>query len=247
MVSRELPQLAIAIPAFNEEEALRVFLPELDAALSERAGRTVVCICDDASTDGTKQVVESLAPQLQASLTLQTRTSNGGHGPTLLDAYHMALATGAEIIAQVDGDGQFLGEDLVLVVDGIRGSVEVSTGCRSNPATTWYRRLISRTLRRVLRLFGSRHPDPNVPLRAYRRDVLDELLRAVPVDALVPNALLTALADDRQVAVTLVTHRPRIGEGTGTMWGSGRLRSTVRLAVFAARAFHEVLSVLLRR
>lgn len=241
------PRIAIAIPAHNERAALASFLPALDEALGPRAERVTACVCDDASTDDTAAVAAGLDRRLGMSVVVETRATNGGHGAALVDAYRMALVTGAEVVGQVDGDGQFDATDVVAVLDALRGPVEVSTGVRVQPSAPWYRRLVSRILRLVLRAFGVRHPDPNIPLRAYRSEVLRELLDQLPAGTLVPNALLTALTPPRVVTLTAVAHRTRIGGASGTMWGTGTVGRIRRLLVFSGRALVEVVVVLTRR
>jgi glycosyltransferase involved in cell wall biosynthesis len=237
--------VAIAIPAYNESEGIGGFLVEIDEAVSPVADVTFVVV-DDASTDGTVAALETVREKLRGDLRIIESPSNRGHGPTLLAAYRAALDTGAEYVLAVDGDGQFLGSDLrrtfVLLADGGEGVC----GVRRFRYDPWFRMLMTRVLRMwVMRTFGVPTRDANCPLRGYRADLLDQLLRSVPADSLVPNLGLTVLAARHGATLVEVDvhHRVRRGSSaTGTMFSSGSSWRTVRgLLDFSWRARKESL------
>ncbi len=61
---------------------------------------------------------------------------NSGHGPTVLRAYREAIATGADFVLQVDGDGQFEVSDIRRLADDIRHSgADIAMGKRCTGAT----------------------------------------------------------------------------------------------------------------
>ncbi len=235
--------VAIAIPAFNEAEGIGSFLLEIDDALAGVEGVTLVVV-DDQSTDATVDVLHQVSSKLRADLRVITAERNQGHGPTLLAAYRAALDSGAEHILAVDGDGQFLGSDLrrvlVLLTDGGEGVC----GVRRFRYDPWFRMLMTRVLRLyVSRYFGVPTRDANCPLRGYRAELLDELLRWIPADSLVPNLHLAVLAARRGATLVEVdvNHRVRRGAATtGTMFAGGSSWRTIkRLLAFSWRALGE--------
>lgn len=241
--------VAVAIPAHREAAGIGGFLAEIDVALAAVADRVVLVVVDDASPDATAAVVEATATDLDAEVLLIRAATNRGHGPTVLAAYRAALATGADVVAQVDGDGQFHGTDLARAVAAADGG-RVALGVRADRADPWYRRVLARGLRGGLAVaFGVAPTDANCPLRAFPAGDLDRLLRRVPPDALVPNVHLAVLAhagrpDPIEVSVE---HLPRRGgDPTGTMFGGGRsLLVPRRLVAFAARAALETIGLAL--
>ncbi len=238
------PTVAVSIPAFNEAEGIGEFVAEIDQALAGMCAALHVIVVDDCSTDATPQVLEALAPKLAGSLYVVRMPRNSGHGPTALEAYRRALATGAEYILAVDGDGQFLGADLrrllVLLMDGGDGVC----GVRRFRYDPWFRMLMTRFLRLYLSTaFSVPTRDANCPLRGYRAAVLRELLEWVPAEAGIPNVHLTVVAARRGATLIEVdvTHRVRRGASTtGTMFASRRRSGVLgRLARFSWRALGE--------
>lgn len=236
--------VAVAIPAYNEAEGIAEFLAEIDSALAPLAGELTIVVVDDCSTDGTPEVVEKAGASLQGRVQVSSMPQNSGHGPTALEAYRRALDTGAAHIIGVDGDGQFLGSDLrrvlVLLDDGGDGVC----GVRRFRYDPWFRMLMTRLLRvYISRVFGVPTRDANCPLRGYRSELLDELLRWIPDDARIPNVHLAILAARRGATLVEVdvNHRVRRGaSSTGTMFDSAkRVGVMKRLVHFSLLAIGE--------
>lgn len=85
--------IAIVIPALNEEDALRHLLPEIPPDL---AHWTIVV--DNNSTDATASVA-SAAGAITISEPLR------GYGRTCFHGLQTAVALGAQIVVFLDGDG----------------------------------------------------------------------------------------------------------------------------------------------
>ena len=238
------PSVAVAIPAYNESEGLPGFLHEIDAALAPHVSRLRLVVVDDASTDGTVQALEAVRPSLGCELEIVVNESNLGHGPSVLIGYRRALASGADFVLQVDGDGQFHGSDvrrvLVLLID----EAHAVSGVRRFRQDPWFRMTMTRLLRSYVRArFGVAARDPNCPLRGYDAPLLNELLEVLPERCLIPNLYLTVVASHRGVALLEVdvSHRVRRGRSArGSTW-SGAARSPIpwRLVRFSVAALIE--------
>jgi dolichol-phosphate mannosyltransferase len=238
------PRVAVAIPAYNEAEGIGEFLREIDAAVAPVAGSLVFVVVDDVSTDDTVAAVEKVRGDLTGDLQVVRRDANGGHGPAALDAYNLALDTGARFVLGVDGDGQFLGTDLRRVLVLLEDGGDGVCGVRRFRYDPWFRMLMTRLLRVYIgRYFGVPTRDANCPLRGYRAELLDELLHWVPDGALIPNVHLAVLAARRGATLVEVdvNHRVRRGSSeTGTMFASSaRWGMFKRLARFSWQAYRE--------
>lgn len=238
-----VPWAAIAIPVYNED-GITDFLGELDAQLGGRPGLAIVVV-DDASTDDTPAALLAARSSMRARLSVLRNERNAGHGPTVLRAYQAAIATGAPVIVQLDGDGQCFASDVWRLFDALDSGAEVVHGVRVRRVDAWYRHVLTFLTKRWCRaIFHTSLADPNSPFRAYRSEVLADLLRDVPEPSLVPNIYLSALAVRRHRHVMDVPylHRDRRGRGgLGTMWRSSGRTWLVprRLVAFSVRCIKE--------
>ena len=97
------PSAWLVLPTYDEAETLeaivRAVLPELSAA----AGEHRVLVVDDASPDGTGEIADRLAAELEAVEVLH-RPAKEGLAPAYLAGFRMALAAGAERVLEMDAD-----------------------------------------------------------------------------------------------------------------------------------------------
>jgi len=238
------PRVAVAIPAYNESEGIGEFLLEIDEALSTDGGDVVLVVVDDASTDGTLAAVEAVRPKLTAELRVSSMPVNGGHGPAVLEAYRLALGCDASYVLAVDGDGQFLGSDLRRLLVLLKDGGEGVCGVRRFRYDPWFRMAMTRVLRTYIgTFFGVPTRDANCPLRGYRAELLDELLKWIPDRSLIPNVHLAIRAARRGATLVEVdvNHRVRRGAAaTGTMFASAqRWGMMKRLSAFSIQALGE--------
>lgn len=238
------PSVAVAIPAYNEADGIGGFLTEIDAALAAQVSSLRLTIVDDASTDGTGDVVRRAAEGLRAELDLVRNPHNLGHGPSLLIAYRRALAAQPDVVLQVDGDGQFLGADLRRLLVLLQDGAPAVSGVRRFRQDPWFRMVMTRLLRGyVRRSFGVGARDPNCPLRGYSAQLLGELVAELPDSCLIPNLYITVLAARRGLALVEVDVSHRVRRGTsaeGSTWGArGRSPIPWRLISFSGQALME--------
>ena len=242
------PTVAVAVPAYNEADGIAGFVREIDACLAPHVGALSLVVVDDASTDGTPEVLDALRGELTSELRVLVNPVNRGHGPSVLRAYREALAAGPDYVLQVDGDGQFDGSDLrralVLLID----EAHAVCGVRRFRQDPWFRMIMTRLVRAYVNVgFAVGARDPNCPLRGYEAPLLAELLSALPDECLVPNLYLTVIASRWGLALLEVdvSHRVRRGDSAeGTTWKGNparSLRSPIpwRLVRFSVAALRE--------
>jgi dolichol-phosphate mannosyltransferase len=237
------PRVAVAIPAYNEAGGIAGFLEEIDRALTPLVASLRLVVVDDASTDETAGVVRQACAGLGCAVDLIINERNRGHGPSLMTAYHRALDGDPDFVLQVDGDGQFHGNDLRRVLVLLIDEAHAVCGVRRFRQDTWFRMVMTRGLREYLRAgFSVRARDANCPLRGYESGLLGRLLAHVPRDCRIPNLYLTVLAarGGSPLLEVDVSHRVRRGESAhGTTWGTTRSPIPWRLLRFSAAALRE--------
>jgi glycosyltransferase involved in cell wall biosynthesis len=216
--------IIVVMPAWNEAEGITGFLVELSSALEGLDPRFVVV--DDCSTDQTSDAVLSAGAQ-GVDVTCLVNDVNSGHGPSTMRALRAGLASGADVVVAIDGDGQFTGPDVRRVVDALLGGTAlVVEGVRTSRSDAAYRRLTSEVTRGLVWTRSRTLPaDANTPLRAYRPSALTRLLERVPPDAMTPNLIISALSRRWHMPLVEVPvlSRPRRGASAeGTTWGARR-------------------------
>lgn len=217
-----VPSVAVVMPAWNEAEGIAAFLDEITGALQGFDLSFVVV--DDRSTDATGETARAAATTA-VPVTVIENEVNLGHGPSTVRALRAGAASGTDIVIAVDGDGQFSGRDMRLVIDTlIESGAEVVEGLRQERGNPLYRRVASLGTRALVAAKARAWPtDANTPLRAYRGPVLASLLTAVPEDSLTPNLVISAVTRrwDLRVAEVPVAVRDRLGASpVGTTWGA---------------------------
>lgn len=190
--------LYIVIPAYNEaanlEELVSGWYPILECA----GPKSRLLIINDGSQDGSAELLAQLQenrPQL-----LVRDETNKGHGPSLIQAYQLALEAGAHYIFQTDSDNQTSAEDFPDLWLR-RKAYPVCAGFRRKREDGQARVIISKVLTMVLALFFRvKASDANVPFRLYQRAVLATLLPEITPDFKIVNALLMAETEKLRLA-----------------------------------------------
>jgi glycosyltransferase involved in cell wall biosynthesis len=175
------PTVDVVIPVYNEERALATSIRRLNGYLSsEFPFPAVITIADNASTDSTLTIANSLAIELAGVRVLHLNEK--GRGRALASAW---LGSDAAIVAYMDVDlSTDLAALLPLVAPLLSGHSSVSIGSRlargARVVRGPQREVISRCYNLILRLLlrvGFR--DAQCGFKALQRDVAVRLIPAV--------------------------------------------------------------------
>lgn len=214
-----MSSIAFVMPVFNEEGGIQNFVDEIMGFATEV--ELEVIVVDDASTDGTSQVLSKLKAAYP-NFHWESNSRNLGHGLSTLKALRLGLATEAAVIVATDGDGNIRAEDLVELANIASAQKALAEGSRHNRQDPLFRKFASLATRALVWIrTGIQPADANTPHRAYPRDVLERLLREIPADSLTPNLHFSSAA--RSTNLTIVEHPvlsvTRQGSTvTGTTW-----------------------------
>ena len=174
-----MPGAWLILPTYNEavniEPFVRAVLPELAEAAPEHR----ILVVDDNSPDGTGRIADSLARELHAVEVLH-REKKEGLGVAYLAGFRRALASGADLILEMDSDFSHSPADVPRLIrtaeraDLVLGSRYVPGG----GAADWgfLRRALSRGgslyARLILRV---KVHDLTGGFKCFRREVLETL------------------------------------------------------------------------
>jgi len=175
------PVLDVTVPVHNEEVDLRGCVERLHAYLSRHFPyRFVITIADNASTDATPRIAESLAGELTS--VRHVRLEQKGRGRAL---HAVWSASDAEVLAYLDVDlSTDLNALLPLVAPLISGHSDVAIGSRlarhSRVVRGAKREVISRGYNLLLRgALRTRFSDAQCGFKAVRGEVATRLLPLV--------------------------------------------------------------------
>ncbi|MGX9418781.1 glycosyltransferase family 2 protein [Vibrio sp. WJH972] len=138
-------KLIVQIPCYNEADNLADVVNSIPTTIPG-ISKVEVLVIDDGSTDGTADI----ARQLGVDHVVVNRW-NRGLAHTFRTGIEECIQRGADIIVNTDGDNQYNGEDISLLVEPIvNGSAEIVVGNRGG-----YNNQHFSFFKRSLQVFGS--------------------------------------------------------------------------------------------
>jgi dolichol-phosphate mannosyltransferase len=177
----------IVMPVYNEaaciNEVLDDWIRELD--LSSISYRLLVL--NDGSRDNTAEVLARYDNNPKIKI---INKQNTGHGPTILQGYHMAVAD-AQWVFQVDSDNEIAARHFKTIWQK-REKYDAAVGIRADRNQPLSRKIISFFSRFVVILFyGTGVTDVNCPFRLMRAEVLKQILVRIPENTFAPNVAIS--------------------------------------------------------
>lgn len=161
-------KLIIQIPCYNEEQTLPATVAALPREI-EGVDRVELLVIDDGSTDRTSEVARELGVDH-----VVRHSNNRGLGKAFQTGLDAALKRGADVIVNTDGDGQYCGGDIpVLIAPVLRGEADIVIGDRqiaSHQEFGWTKKCLQWLGSSVVRsLSGADVPDAVSGFRAISR------------------------------------------------------------------------------
>ena len=166
----------VCLPTYNERENLERMVRALGEVLPP-GGR--VLVIDDASPDGTGEVADRLAAELDYVDVLH-RQRKEGLGRAYLDGFRKALADGADLVLEMDCDFSHDPADVPRLIaaastaDLVLGSRYVAGG-RIDNWRLWRRAVSAAGSLYTRMILGFPVRDPTGGFKCYRRTVLETI------------------------------------------------------------------------
>jgi len=167
----KLPTLFVQIPAFNEEKAIAKVIQRIPRKI-KGISKVKVLVSDDKSTDKTIEVSKKAGADYIVSTKL-----NSGLGKNFKRAIDACLKLGADIIVNIDADGQFNPEDIPQLIKSVQDKEADMVTCSRflNPKLTknmpflkkWGNRRFTKLISKIT---GQKFTDTQCGFRAYSRE-----------------------------------------------------------------------------
>lgn len=172
--SQAEPDISAVVPVFNEEENVRALHQRLTAAL-EALGRSFeIVYVDDGSRDRSLDLLVEAAGS-DPRVTVVELNRNFGQHAAILAGFEQ---THGAVVVTLDADLQNPPEDIGRLVAAIEEGNDVAGGVRVDRRDSYARKLPSRLINRIIsRSTGTHLRDYGCMLRAYRRDVVENICR----------------------------------------------------------------------
>jgi dolichol-phosphate mannosyltransferase len=169
-----VPNATVCLPTYNERENLEAMLRALEP-LGVR-----VLVIDDNSPDGTGEIADRLAAELDFVSVLH-RERKEGLGPAYLAGFRRALDEGAELVLELDCDFSHDPKDVPRLIAACEAGADLALGSRyveGGGTENWGlgRRIVSWGGSFYARLLlGVRVRDLTGGFKCYRRQVLETI------------------------------------------------------------------------
>lgn len=167
----QLPSLSIILPVYNEVKSLAYVIESWDTFLNSREIIHEFVVCEDGSTDGTKELIKDLQTRFPISnQSVQERRGYGGGVVAGIKASKM------DYIMCIDSDGQCMPDSFDEFFSH-RNDADIVIGCRSPRRDPLVRKVYS-FLFHVLHaiLFKSGVRDPSCPYILAKKNIYLRLL-----------------------------------------------------------------------
>lgn len=187
--------LSVVVPIYNEEENLPLLAQQVLAAVRPLGLRFELVLVDDGSNDGSAAVLRLLGTEVPELVAVLLRR-NYGQSAAMAAGFD---ASSGRVIVTLDGDLQNDPADIPQLLERLREGYDLVSGWRHQRQDSSLSRLLpSRVANRLIgRVTGLRLHDYGCSLKAYRREVVEdlnlygELHRFLPALAAIEGARIT--------------------------------------------------------
>jgi glycosyltransferase involved in cell wall biosynthesis len=170
--SKPKAHLVVIIPCFNEEKTIGKVISSIPKTIPG-IDTIDILVIDDGSTDN------SVSEARKYGANVVAHTQNMGVGAAFQTGIAKALAMGADVVVNMDGDGQFDANDipklLEPILDGIADFVTASRfkDTRLVPAMPWIKKWGNRRMSGLISMLaGQKFYDVSCGFRAYSNETL---------------------------------------------------------------------------
>jgi undecaprenyl-phosphate 4-deoxy-4-formamido-L-arabinose transferase len=199
-------KVSVVVPVFNEEANLEEFLRRVLAVMDGRGGDFEIILVDDGSRDRSLEILKSWAARRPDRVRVLELSRNFGQHQAILAGFRDVTG---DVVVTLDADLQNPPEEIPKLLARFEEGYDVVGGVRQNRQDSWARRAASALVNRVTVAITHMHlTDFGCMLRAYSRDVVEEINRCDEASTFIP-ALGQSFA--RRPTEIEVAHAPRAG------------------------------------
>jgi glycosyltransferase involved in cell wall biosynthesis len=171
MTSHAVPSISAMFPCYNDAATIGGLVDDVFDALTPVVPDVEVIVVNDGSTDGSRDVLDTLAAE-RPWLRVVHHEVNGGYGKALLSGF---AAARHDWIFYTDGDAQYDAREAALLVPLATEGVDVVQGYKIGRGDPWYRKVIGRAYHHTVKLlFSLPGRDTDCDFRLFRRALVTD-------------------------------------------------------------------------
>jgi glycosyltransferase involved in cell wall biosynthesis len=226
-------KVSIVIPVYNEVEGIPALYQALSKALDDIPCEAEVVLTNDGSSDGSDEALDRVVERDPRFRVVHLRRNFGQTAALMAAIQH---STG-DIVISMDADGQNDPADIPRLLAKLEEGFDVVSGWRKSrqdkALTRRFPSIVANWL--ISRLLGVPLHDYGCTLKAYRRDVLEdvrlygEMHRFIPIYAAWEGARVTELP--------VIHHAREFGKSKYGLGRIGRVVLDILVLYFIDRAF----------
>ena len=199
-------KISVVVPVFNEEANLEEFLRRVTAVLDASGRPYEIILVDDGSRDRSLDVLKAWAVRRPDVLRVLELSRNFGQHPAILAGFRDVTG---DVVVTLDADLQNPPEEIPKLLAKFEQGYDVVGGVRQLRQDSVARRLASAIVNRVTAsITRMKLTDFGCMLRAYSRDVVEEINRCDEASTFIPALAQTFARKPTEVDVA---HAPRTG------------------------------------
>lgn len=197
------PYLSVVIPVFNEQENLRTLQESLNKVMEGFGKPYEIIYVDDGSADQSLLLLQEFQAHDRRVVVVEFSRNFGQHA-AIFAGFDQARG---QIVVTLDADMQNPPEAIPSLVHTIEAGYDVVGGWREDRQDPFFRRVASKIVNRLVSWStGVRLRDYGCMLRAYRREIVQQICKCSEISSFIP-ALANTFA--KQIAEIEVPHRDR--------------------------------------
>jgi undecaprenyl-phosphate 4-deoxy-4-formamido-L-arabinose transferase len=192
------PYLSIVVPVYNEAGNLRNLFARLYPVMQGMAKPFEIIFTDDGSRDNSLIILKELAARYPEARVIEFNGNFGQH-MAILAAFEISRG---EIVITLDADLQNPPEEIPKLIAEMEKGHDVVGSIRQQRQDTFFRRAASRLVNVVTRkMTGIKMSDYGCMLRAYHRNVVDNMNRCQEASTFIPALAQTFASSPSEVPV----------------------------------------------
>lgn len=193
------PYLSIVIPVYNEEGNLQNLMARLYPVMQKTGRPFEIIFTDDGSKDRSVAMLSEFAVNYPGVVKVVEFNGNFGQHMAILAAFEISRG---DIVITLDADLQNPPEEIPKLVAEIDAGHDVVGSIRENRQDTYFRKTASHLVNIATRkMTGMRMTDYGCMLRAYNRNVVDNINRCQEASTFIPALAQTFASSPSEIVV----------------------------------------------